>query len=290
MHRIYVSISSYRDAELIPTILDLVNKANKPERLNIAVAWQFDDCESIKCVRSNISTLFEIPFIESKGVCWARHKIQEAYDGEEYILQLDSHHRFIKNWDVQLMSGIKTLRKCSAKPLISTYLPNYDLTGKLYDERFKIEGKSYTKDGLLFLTPTNFQSNDDYIQSHFLSGHFIFGPGEFYQEVKYDPDLYFYGEEVSLSAKAHTYGYDVYVPNYTAAYHLYDRNYRPLHWHDHTLNNQVVDTWNDMDRRSIKKYVNFFTSPSKVNKHYVGSSRTLRSYIKRLKFPPVKIN
>lgn len=290
MHRIYVSISSYRDAELIPTILDLVRQAEKPERLNISVAWQFDDSESITCVRSKIAKVFEIPYIESKGVCWARHLIQKAYDGEEYVLQLDSHHRFVKHWDTQLMSGIKKLRRISQKPIISTYLPNYDLTGKLYEERFQIEGLSYTKDGLLFLTPTNLQIKTEYIRSYFLSGHFIFGPGEFYQEVKYDPDLYFYGEEVSLSARAHTYGYDIYTPNYTIAYHMYDRNYRPLHWQDHILTNQVVETWKDMDQRAIKRYKEFFSRNGKLHKQYTGSTRSLRDYIKHLKLPPMKIN
>jgi mannose-6-phosphate isomerase-like protein (cupin superfamily) len=30
----------------------------------------------------------------SKGLCWARSEIQKLYEGEDYTLELDSHHRF----------------------------------------------------------------------------------------------------------------------------------------------------------------------------------------------------
>jgi hypothetical protein len=38
-----------------------------------------------------------VPWSESRGVCWARSAIMELYAGEDYFLQLDSHHRFAPN-------------------------------------------------------------------------------------------------------------------------------------------------------------------------------------------------
>jgi hypothetical protein len=285
MKSIFVSISSYRDAELIPTVLNLISTADRPDQLKISIAWQHDDCENLLLIKDKISHVLDIPYINSKGVCWARSLIQELYDGEDYVLQLDSHHRFVSGWDTKLQNGLSKLQVKNKRSLISTYLPNY--TDKiLYEhEIFKIAATSYTKDGLLFLTPTPMASTRrDYIKSNFLSGHFIFGPGKFYDEIKYDSKLYFFGEEVSLSARAYTYGYDIYTPSKPIAYHRYDRKYRPLHWLDHTENTGT--SWKELDKSSIQRYKQMFDNPIKP---YFGSMRHLSSFIE-LVGKPYKIN
>jgi len=43
-------------------------------------------------------------------VCWARNKLQQQYDKEDYTLQLDSHHRFIEEWDEELVKMLKNLQ------------------------------------------------------------------------------------------------------------------------------------------------------------------------------------
>ena len=43
--------------------------------------------------------IIDIDYKDSQGVCWARNTIQQYYEDEEYTLQLDSHHRFVPNWD-----------------------------------------------------------------------------------------------------------------------------------------------------------------------------------------------
>ena len=37
---IFVKIASYRDPELKPTLADLLDKADNPDRLKVCVAWQ----------------------------------------------------------------------------------------------------------------------------------------------------------------------------------------------------------------------------------------------------------
>ncbi|MEZ5285183.1 MAG: GlcNAc-transferase family protein [Vicinamibacterales bacterium] len=39
------------------------------------------------------------PWQASRGACWARAEIMGRYAGEDYYLQLDSHHRFADGWD-----------------------------------------------------------------------------------------------------------------------------------------------------------------------------------------------
>ena len=62
----------------------------------------------------------------SRDLYDTRCKIQRHYDGETYQLQLDSHHRFVKDWDTKL---IKMLHNCDAGEysVITTYVTGYDL-------------------------------------------------------------------------------------------------------------------------------------------------------------------
>ena len=48
----------------------------------------------------------------SHGAGWARSKIATLYRGEKYYLQLDSHHMFVRSWDVVC---IELLNQLAAK-------------------------------------------------------------------------------------------------------------------------------------------------------------------------------
>ena len=43
----FVSIASYRDPELIPTVADCLSKARYPERLRFCICWQHGDDEQL---------------------------------------------------------------------------------------------------------------------------------------------------------------------------------------------------------------------------------------------------
>ena len=47
--------------------------------------------------------------------------------------------------------------------------------------------------------------NMKHLNQQWLSAHFIFTDGSV-EEVPYDPDLYFHGEEPSLAARSYTHG------------------------------------------------------------------------------------
>src|SRR6056300_851596 len=100
---IFVQIASYRDPELVKTLDDLFTQADNPDELHVCIAWQnspedeWDNLDKYK--EDERLTILDIPYRESKGACWARNQIQQHYKGEDYTLQLDSHHRFVKGWD-----------------------------------------------------------------------------------------------------------------------------------------------------------------------------------------------
>lgn len=282
---IFVQIASYRDPELIPTILDLVEKAADPTQLRIVVAWQHDDFESIEPIK-HLVEIIDIPYVESKGVCWARNLIQQKYNNEEYTLQLDSHHRFVKGWDSLLL---KMYQQCkdmgSERPLLTTYLPNYDsLTNEFLNEPWQIRLEKFMDDGPFFCVPEPiFEANtlDAPITARFYSAHFAFTDGNFCKLVSHDPDYYFYGEETNIAVRAFTHGYDLYCPHKLIAWHQYKRTYRPTHWDDNAKNlTNIKTSWWEYDVSSTKKHRMLFGMESTTQEFsdVFGSIRTLNDY------------
>ena len=128
-HKIFISIASYRDSELIPTIENCIQNAKLPDNLVFGISRQyhpedkFDDLSKYK--KDKRFKIIETLYDKSLGVCHARHNIQTLYDEEEFYLQLDSHHRFIKDWDFKLKKTLRELvKKGNSKPILSAYLPS----------------------------------------------------------------------------------------------------------------------------------------------------------------------
>ena len=57
---------------------------------------------------------------DAKNCYHARFKLQRHYKGEDYQIQLDSHHRFVQDWDTKM---IKMLHSCAAQDTQRVNLP-----------------------------------------------------------------------------------------------------------------------------------------------------------------------
>jgi glycosyltransferase involved in cell wall biosynthesis len=113
--KIFVQIASYRDPELLPTIKDCLDNAKHPENLRICIAWQHaeeDEWDNLDEYKNDPRfKIMDIHYKDAKGVCWARNRLQQNYTDEQYTLQLDSHHRFIENWDEELIGMFNQLKE-----------------------------------------------------------------------------------------------------------------------------------------------------------------------------------
>jgi hypothetical protein len=263
MAKIFIQIASYRDPELIPTINDCINKAKYPENLTFGIGWQYGpEKKQVQKILKSIKNLklIEVPFNESKGLCWMRSEIQKLWNGEDFTLQLDSHHRFIKNWDEELLKMVKSVD--SQKPIITSYAGSYNpQTNQLLNtEPYKMVAEKFTESGTILFRPhpiPDYQNLSAPIPARFVSGHFFFTIGEHCREYKYDPELYFAGDEISLSIRSFTLGYDIYHPHKTLIWHEYTREGRIKHWTDFDKKNKdfgiVKKTWFEMDAESKKR-------------------------------------
>ena len=97
---IFISIPSYQDPLLLETICSAYENAEHKDQLRFGVCEQAEtgiDLESIK-FKHLINYELVHPLM-AKGPCWARARIQNFINNEQYYLQIDSHTIFAKNWD-----------------------------------------------------------------------------------------------------------------------------------------------------------------------------------------------
>ena len=291
---IFVQMAAYRDPELLKTLDNLLKTSKYPKNLKICIAWQHSeedtwDVMPEKYLNDPRFIILDIPYKEAEGVCWARNKIQQYYKGEKYTLQLDSHHRFINNWDEELILMYQNLQnKGSKKPLITSYLPSFfpdkDPKGRT-QEVWQMDFNRYTPEGYIFTYPSlipDWKNLKSPVKGRFYSAHFAFTTGKFCEEVPHDPEMYFHGEEPSIAARAFTHGYDIYHPHKIIGWHEYTRDHGKRHWDDN-------EDWEERDAKSHARYrtmhemdgaVCSSCTKKKMGKYYFGNKRTLEEYEK----------
>lgn len=257
-NNIFVQIAAYRDPELLPTLRDMIAKAKHPENLKICIAWQhaaedtWDTLDEFTDDKRFI--IIDIPHLESKGTCWARYEIQQRWTDEAYTLQLDSHHRFVQDWDELLIGMVKDLQKVGyPKPLLTAYVTSYDPKNDpdgRGTEPWWLTFDRFTPQGAVFFIPAavpDWQNRTLPYPSRFYSAHFGFTLGQFCKEVPHDPKFLFHGEEISIAARAYTWGYDLFAPHRMCVYHEYSRQHRPRKsWDD-------IPQWGKWDQDSLAR-------------------------------------
>lgn len=282
--RIFVSIANYRDSETPHTIADLFARAAQPERISVGVLSQVapgdDDCLAPThpqvrqmCVHAS----------QSRGACWARSIVlTELRCDEPYVLQIDSHSRFALDWDQRF---IEMLALCpSLRPILSCYPVGYVPPDRLAQPVIPVHvPHAFNDRGVLTFkshTIPYAQRPVVPIASAFVGAGCIFAPALAFDEVPYDPHLYFHGEEVTMSARLWTHGWDAFAPNDVLMYHDYthDRG-RPKHWEDHT-------DWGALNARSFARIRHLLAGEAvgdpqalvEIDRYGLGQKRALAEY------------
>ena len=283
---IFVQIASYRDPELEKTIKDMIEMADRPDKLRFGIARQFSDEDGFDKLEEyredSRFRILDIPYTDSNGACWARHLIQQLYKNESYTLQIDSHMRFEKGWDTTLIDMIDQLKEDGhEKPLLTGYVssfdPDNDPAGRARDP-WRMAFDRFIPEGAVFFLPEtipNWTDLDRPVPARFYSAHFCFTLGQFSKEVQHDPEYYFHGEEISIAARAYTHGYDLFHPHRVVIYHEYTRKGRTKQWDDDKK-------WVEKNNRSHQKNRQLFGMDGEEQIDFeefgFGKVRTLRDY------------
>lgn len=227
----YISIASYRDPMLQSTIDSAFKNADHPEDLTIgcfiSVISSKPNLEKHLISNTyNGKVIFEI---EEAGqifsVTRARNKASQWLKKEdEYLLQIDSHTRFLPGWDTEIIESYKRLNKENA--IFSTYIPSWFPTnnGEHYRDwdLFSVQFAEYAEKSkeCLFDTyeivpdlPPKHNPAKSFYRTWHLSGMFQFSIAEYYINLPQPEWICFWGEELYNSCRAFTNGWDVYCPD-----------------------------------------------------------------------------
>ena len=257
-----MQIASYRDPQLGATLRDLIAKAADPQRLHIGLCLQLEPADEPSCGRASLPqgdalqgaqlTLDRVAAGTSQGVCWARARTQKLWQHEPFTLQIDSHMRFVAGWDDALLA---CWQRCGDQRAVLSVYPNaFELPDQCDTAMLPLMGAHcFDEHGVLRLQGINRFRNPEELPasplpSAFVAAGLLFGPGELIGEVPYDPELYFYGEEITLALRLWTRGFNFYNPDRLLVFHLYKRPgaEHVTHWADHA-------DWQQLNQRSLAR-------------------------------------
>lgn len=296
--KIFISIASYRDRELIRTVGNILKTARNPQNLTLCVYEQNDPKDpSIKDLPEVSSFPINLVFLHTHynnalGPTWARYVIQQQWDGEEYYLQIDSHTLFVDGWDVLL---IKMLDGLPPKSVLTQYPPEYDLESGRYntgvlrsglyvegfrDDHFSRIQSEYHRGG----------APGEPFVSEAWGGCFSFSRYGVLCDAPYDPYLpyVFFGEELDITLRLYTHGWNFYSPHVSLVFTLFKRNHRRTIWSDHDTDKRKqiehISRYRLYHRFGMDYFIPDEFDITRVlrdqDKYSMGTERTIQDYEK----------
>jgi hypothetical protein len=262
--KIFISIASYRDPELKWTVKSAIDNATNPENLYFGIVYQGIDSEMPDLSYVNNISITKMHPKEARGAGYARAKAMELYSGQDLFLQVDSHTRFQQGWDLIAIDQLSRAKNISGhNKVILSYFPapfDPERNGgmhliknnpkiKPYPTRQKIslnKRKQWTAERFEF--ENKLKENPELSQT--VLGGFMLSDASIINEVPYDPDISFFGEEVCFAMRAWTRGWDIYSPSKNIVYHFYSRGGYDKIWKDRNLRGI---SWKEIEEISYKK-------------------------------------
>lgn len=287
MEKIFINIVALLEAELKPTIKDLLENAAEPSRLHFSVVVQDEESqeqwlrELIKFYGATLTYKF-IPLEKVRGIGYARSLAQEPLSLDyEYYLQLDAHSRSNEEWDNRLIQWHNTDGwDVDGKFIYSTYPKVYGYVNDLgsdvdiaslitdkgqsiyYENEIGLDGTKYNK-AMLQLGKKLDENGHGYEvkrvpwvkdikkRNHqlFCAG-FAFGRTEHFLDVPYDPNFFYTGEELSMAYRFFSKNVKIIEPYENLFYHDYygHKNGRRPSWY--------VEQGDDFSEQKAK--INFY--------------------------------
>ncbi len=249
---IFVSIASYRDDVCSSTLESLYSQARFPENIFVGICQQNNEEIDPDCFNlANVPELYKknvriirIPYTDAQGPNFARYLCSTLVKNEDYYFQVDSHSAFVKDWDIKCIKMITDIKSLglSNKPVISHYPKEItDSDSYLQYSVPRICKSFFNERGMLsFLGAEEIDTNGEYYNTPYVAGGMMFCESSFLKELPYDPDLpyIFVGEEILLSVRFYTNGWDVFTPSENIVFHEYTRADKPKIWTDQTYSDQ----------------------------------------------------
>ena len=283
---IFVSIASYQDDMLKLTIADALAKAKYPDRIKFGVVEQR---EAARRTNPGVYARKQIRYVgvepeDSRGVCWARSVCMSLYQNEDWFFQIDSHMLFDQHWDEWYINQSKALEEQSAKPIISGYPMSFTLENnspvRQIEDGIRVHvlpNPAEFKDGALILLgnakPTKISTP---IKAWHIAAGCVFARGAYVNEIPYDPQIYFEGEEQTIALRAFTHGWDIFHVSNMPLFHYWNRDKRTAHW-ECEADKKRHENWESLKRNSLSR-VRQVLSGKQAGIYGLGTARTIQEY------------
>jgi len=284
---IFINIAGYHDYELPKTINNLIHQSSGKYNLFFGVHSVFEDKDNI-----DMPILDNVRYIASKapanlGPGVGRYMAHTLYDNEDYYMVIDSHSRFIKNWDDILINDVIYYQSIGhKKPVLTCYPAAYEydnLGNEIFHPNDVVGNIVFKKDDESINNFKNFLNVKNQVVSQTskyqksISGGFTFTVYPYINLNKYIG----FEEEFSVGAMLYTNGFDLLVPSVLPIYHYYS--------------DPRAGVFEQYNRRGCWQYENNLSSLYKtlkisqdtiynmfnsniVDKYYLGKERSLKEY------------
>jgi hypothetical protein len=273
---IFISIASYRDPELLYTVQNCYDQASDKGGLFFSIISQadYEEHPDLSFIPPNQIRYHKVSWQKSLGACWAREIASRRID-QDFFLQIDSHSRFIKDWDKVITNSYIKNEKYWGD-MVYTHHPNgfEKINGKdVYDNKIQQQPNYSTaiwSDEARMLQPVwYFTEPSEYgYESMYVCANSLFCRSEIIKQVPYDKNLYFIGEEPSLTLRLYTRNIRIVNPPMNYMFHMYNPTYkkvdRKLHWEDNA-------SWADMNKKSYERLAKIMTGDMSMGVYGIGS-------------------
>jgi len=205
MSSIFISIISQDESMLKHTIDSAIENCSSKNDIHFGIIEQRNDSDFINL--DNYKNIKINRFIgKPRGVGVARNESIKLYDGEDFILVIDSHTKFEKYWDENLIRRLNFIKSREGR--------NFVISQRCFGD-YKL---GVTQANLPYFDGLVIKSDEilkeEYKRHYAASCHFIFGEPSPFLDIQFDPRIYYLAEEPMLSLRLYSYGYKIFSIKY----------------------------------------------------------------------------
>jgi hypothetical protein len=242
-----VSIISYKEGDLLGTVLDCYSKAkNKNDLFFSIVEEHFPEFYSDLSFIPEGQLLYrKFDLSEYRGILWARDLTTKDLPVEfDHVLFICGHTRFEQDWDVTCLEEYAKAKAKSetGKAILTLCPPDFE-----YNEDWSIRYKDKVKTNLYHPSITGWdprlQQVTDFIpgywfpigsvppedgdvhENYWVHFTWCFADKSYVDEVPLDPEMNFNGEEPYVSLQSWGRGWRMFATSKIFAYHHLSRKY-----------------------------------------------------------------
>jgi len=222
---------------------DIVKQAEVPVDMNGIEVFCAKPGYKQYCQNGQIRVLY-VHHTDSQGPSMARYIASKLWGGENYFMQIDAHLRFAHEWDAKYIADAK-LTLNYPKSILSCYPPGFGQK-QFIPKRMGVDLSKVNNDTVIESPGTRLcncgkpKNSKDHIlsinlgrpyfgnetrpkQTAYIGAGFVFAHADFLVDVNFDPYLpwIFMGEEILLSMRAWTHGWNIYAPRKNLIIHHY---------------------------------------------------------------------